>query len=172
MKASPWVRGIFGVHLGHDGRGDLGRRLRVVDRDAERAEAVLVGRRDVDERHVRREVALAEQLGDLVEEHRDVVAATILDGLARRGADEERLVVEGTRVLGAAVLALAHGDHVVDLDVLELAGPGDKRVDQLERLSAGVREHDAVARLDALHGLRGRRALGVVVRLPVHPVTP
>ena len=140
----------LGVDLGDDRLRDLRRGLGVVDRDAERAEPVLVRRRDLDEHHVGRQVALAEQLGDLVEEDRDVVAAAVLDGLARGGADEQRLVVEAVGVLGPAVLALAHGDHVVDLDVLELARARHERVDQLERLAAGVREHHAVAGLDAL----------------------
>ena len=109
------------VDLRDDRLGDLRGRLGVVDRDAERAEAVLVGRRDLDQHDVGRQVALAEQLGDLVEEDGDVVAAAVLDGLARAGADEQRLVEERVGVLGLRVLALAHGDHVVDLDVLELA---------------------------------------------------
>ena len=170
MNASPWVRGILGFTWAIDRLRDLRRRLGVVDGDAERAEAVLVRRRDLDEHDVRRQVALAEELGDLVEEDGDVVAAAVLDRLAGRGADEQRLVVEGVGVLGPAVLALAHRDHVVDLDALELAGAGHERVDQVERLAAGVREHDPVAGLDARQGLGGRGALAGVVGLPVHPL--
>jgi hypothetical protein len=99
----------------------------------------------VDEHHVGRQVAFAEQLGDLAEEHGDVVAAPVLDGVARGGADEERLVDEGSGELRLAVFALTHGHHVVDLDVLQLGGARHERVDQVERLAAGVPEHHAVA---------------------------
>jgi hypothetical protein len=126
----------------------------------------------VDKRRVRRQVALAEQLGDLVEEHGDVVAATVLDRFARRGADEERLVEERVGVLRLGVLALAHGDHVVDLHVAQLTGARHQRVHEFQGLAAGVGEHHAVAGLDVLHRLRGGDRLALVIGLPVHPVTP
>jgi len=151
---------------------DLGGRLGVVDRDAERTEAMLVGWGDVDQGHVGGQVALAEQLGDLAEEHGDVVAAPVLYRLPRAGADEERLVEERARHLRLRVLPLAHGDHMVDLDVLQLGSAGDERVDEVERLATGVGEHDAVPRLDDLQRLGRCRDLAGVVGLPVHPITP
>ena len=66
----------LGVDLGDHGLRDLRRRLGVVDGDAERAEPVLVRRRHLDEHHVRRQVALAEELGDLAGRRR---------GCSRRG---------------------------------------------------------------------------------------
>ncbi len=161
-----------GVHLGDHRPGGLGGRLGVVDRDAEGAIAVFVRRRDVDERHVGRQVALAEELGDLAEEHGDVVAAPVPDRLAGARADEQRLVEERVGELWPGVVALAHRDHVVDLHAPQLARPGDQCVDQFEGLAACMGEHHAVARPDPGEGLGGRRPFGRVFGLPVHPLTP
>ncbi len=81
-------------------------------------------------------------------------------------------MVEAVRILGLAVLALTHGDHVVDLDTFEVGSAGDERVDEVERLPASVREDDAVAGLDHIDGLGRGRDLGSVVGLPDHPITP
>ena len=53
----PVGAGHVAVHLGDHGARGLDRGAGGVDRDAERAEAVPVGRRDLDERHVERQEA-------------------------------------------------------------------------------------------------------------------
>ena len=59
MNESPWVRGMLGFTRAMTVLATCGGRLGVVDRDAERAPAVLVGRRDLDEHDVGRQVAVA-----------------------------------------------------------------------------------------------------------------
>ena len=170
MNESPCVRGMLRVDLGDDRLGQLRRRLGVVDRDAERAEAVLVRRRDVDEHHVRRQVALAEQPGDLVEEDGDVVAAAVADGLARaRRRTNSDLWKKDSAYSGLAYSPLPMATMWLISTSLEVGGASDERVDQVERLAAGVREHDTVAGLDDLQRLGGADDLLRVVGLPVHP---
>ena len=76
----------------------LGGRLRALDPDAVGAEAVLVGRRDVDEGDVHRDGPRADEAGDLGEEHRHQVGTALVDRLAHVRAREERPVAERARV--------------------------------------------------------------------------
>ena len=103
---SPWVRGMLRVDLRDDVRAVCDRGAGDVHRDAQRAEAVRVGRRDLDQRDVEREHAGAEQPRDLAQEDRHVVGAPLLDRLADVRADEERVDPEAPaysrRGVGAA----------------------------------------------------------------------
>ena len=64
-------------------------RKRGVDRGAERAVAVPVRRRELDERHVEREPSGREQRGDVREKDRDEVGSSFLNRLSERRSDEQ-----------------------------------------------------------------------------------
>ena len=66
----------------------LGGRLGGAHFDAEAAKAMLVRRRQGDEGHVYRQVAIAEQAGDFVEKDGREIGAPFLDSLPYVVADE------------------------------------------------------------------------------------
>ena len=94
MKQSPSVRGMRDVDERDHVARRLRRGLRAVHSHAERAEAVLVGRRDVDERHVDRLAARRDQARDVGEVDGHEVGAALVDGLPDVRAGEERAVPE------------------------------------------------------------------------------
>ena len=77
--------------------GGLGRGLRALDPDPVGAEPVLVGRRDVDEGHVDRDHARADEAGDLGQEDRHPVGPALVDRLPDVAPGEEGPVAEGAR---------------------------------------------------------------------------
>ena len=97
MKLSPSVRGIAGLIWAITvlARSDRGQRR--VDPGPQRAEAMRVRRRHVDERDVERHGAGAEQARDVREEDRHVVGPALVHRLARVRTDEERPVTEVPR---------------------------------------------------------------------------
>ena len=81
-----------GVDLGHHHDGALHRRLHDVDAQAQAEVAVLVGERDLDQRHVDRDETPAQQRRHLREEDRRVVGEAAVDQGAGVVADEEGVV--------------------------------------------------------------------------------
>ena len=102
MKESPSERGICRLTSAITVRRLLGGRLGALDADAVGAEAVLVGGRDVDERHVDRDRPRGDEPRDLGEEDRHEVGAPLVDRLAHVGAGEQRAVAEGLLRSGAS----------------------------------------------------------------------
>jgi hypothetical protein len=92
------------------------RRARDVDRDAERAVAVLVGRRHVHQRHVERQHLLPEEGRHLAEEGRHVVGIAAFDRVAHVGTDEQRVHVEALGHAGLHARVLAFGVQVHEFD--------------------------------------------------------
>ena len=89
-----------------------------------------VGRAHVHEHRVQRQRAGGEQRGDVRQEDRHEVGATLVDGLARVGADEQGAVVEVPGHLRRQVRAGAFTVEVRDLDVVQLGRARDKRIEQ------------------------------------------
>ena len=87
---APRVRGIWSLISAIDQARVIGGGPGGVHRRAQRAEAVLVGRRELQQRDVERDPPAREQAGNLRQEDRDEVRAPLGDRLPRRaGADEE-----------------------------------------------------------------------------------
>ncbi len=98
MKLSPWVRGMRGLTSAIDLARVLHRRARDIHRGAERAVAVRVRRRDLDEGDIHRQRAVrGEQRGHIREEDGGVAGASRVRRLARVLADEERPQAEVAR---------------------------------------------------------------------------
>src|SRR5690606_24865360 len=117
--------------------------------DAKRADALLVGRRHLDEGGVElKGAALLEQRGDLGEERGRVVRAAFLHRLADIGADEEGVVAEAPLHAGRDVWGRGFGVEVDDLDVAQLAGPGDEGVYEARWGRCPAVEVDPLAGLD------------------------
>ena len=160
------------VHERHHGARALRRRLGALDAHAVGAEAVLVGRRDLDEGHVHRDHARAHQPRDLRQEHRHPVGAAVVDRGPHVRAGEERPVAEGTGRGGIDVRCFAEGHQVRDLDVAQLGGPRHQRAHQLFRVVAAGVQPDVVAGGDRAHRRFGRRHLVAVALAPDHRPAP
>ncbi len=108
------------IDLGDHEAGLMGGGQGGIDADAEAAEAVGVGRRDLHERDIERHGAADEQFFDLAEIDGRVVGAAIVDGVAHIAADEHCIVAEMSRHLGSDVGRRSHGHHVDDFHVLHV----------------------------------------------------
>ena len=109
------------VDLCDDGLGALHGRDRQIGRDAERAVALGVGRRDVDEREVEGQRAVAEQPRNLAQKGRDRLSVAVGQPAAdvvghEKAVHEERIAVFGTAV---GCLEGSHGEGRVDLHAPE-----------------------------------------------------
>ena len=93
-KPSPSVRGMRPVELRDDDRRGRARRVDGLDRDAQRTEAVRVGRRDVEQHGIERHGAAAEQPRHVGQEGRDVVGATLGHGGPGVRPDEQGAMPE------------------------------------------------------------------------------
>ena len=118
------------VELGDHQLARSHRSKRCVYAGPQRAEAVGVGRGDVDQDRVERQDARAEEARHVGEEDGDVFGASLVDRGARIGADEERLVAEMAGHLGRKVWRGSLRVEVEDADVLELRSAFDQRVEQ------------------------------------------
>ena len=143
------------VHLGDHEAGSLGSGEGGVDADPEAAEAVSVGRRDLDERHVNGHGAALEKIFDLAEVDGGVVGAAVVDGVAHVAADEHGVVAEMAGHLGRNVGGGAHGQHVDDFDVFDVGPALHQRLDQRLRLGAAGLNVDAHTGGDATQGFVG-----------------
>ena len=115
------------VQLGeHDGCR-LDRCARGVDRRTERAPAVLVGRRDLDERHVW-SPGVPQQGRDFRQEDRQVVDPPPVQSATHVAAHEEVRHSEAGRIARLCVTRGAERVQVDELDVGELVRPLDQRV--------------------------------------------
>jgi hypothetical protein len=83
---------------------------------------MLIRRRDLDEGHVQREPAAAEQAGDLREETGGEIGPTLLDGPTDVVADEEGVDADVPLHAGGHIIRGAHGEDLHDLHVLQLRG--------------------------------------------------
>ena len=139
MQESPMRPRHLRVDLGDDQRGVLGGALDDVDRDAEAAHAVLVGRGDLDQRHVQRQLAGGEQPRDVRQEDRRVVAQPFLDDVADVFGDEEAVDAEMTRRAPCRRRARRRRSSRWTISVSGSSGrPGRQRLDQLGRLAQPV----------------------------------
>ena len=154
-SSSPSVRGIAAVELGDDGpAAPDGRQHRLHGR-AQRAEAVRVRRRDVDEHRVERQDAAPEEVRHVREEDRDVLGAALVDRRARVGADEQGAVPEVPRHLGREVRPRPLDVEVDDAHVVQLGRAGHERVEQHRRGGRGALDVDLVAGPDVGDRLGG-----------------
>ena len=108
------------VELDDDRRGGADGRVHRLDARPERAEAVGVGRRRVDEHDVERQRAALEQARDVGQEDRHVVGASLVDRGAGIRPDEQRAVPEVAGHLGRQVRPRSLGVQVDDADVVQL----------------------------------------------------
>jgi hypothetical protein len=144
--------------------GGLRRRLGHADLDAERAEAVLVRRADVNQRHVDRQIAVLEQQRDLGQEARREIAASLVDRRPLGVADEERVDADVPGQFGRGVRRLAKRQHLHQFDIGQFRRPPHQRPDHHLRHRAIACHEDALTRLDAADGGIGRHhplAIGI-----------
>ena len=156
------------VDLSDDVAGLLGGGEGRIDADSEAAEAVRVGRRDLDERDVERHGAAYEELFDFAEVDRGVVGAAIVDGIAHVAADENGVVAEMSGHFGSDVRRRPHGHHVDDFDVFDVRAALHERFDQSLRFGTTGLDVDAHSGLDAAQGFLGRAQFLLVFDLPRH----
>jgi hypothetical protein len=136
--------------------------------DAETDEAVIVGQRRLDERHVDRDQPAAEQLGHLGQEDRRVVGKPPVHRVAGVRPDEEGVVAEV--VLEPLVRVRRHAERpdVDDLRVAERLRIGPhvvgERVDEVLRFRTRRGQEDPVPPPDVPEDLRRRQEL---VRVPL-----
>ena len=81
----PWVRGIRSLISATTKPGVLRGGQCGIDRRAERAVAVGVRRRQLQQRHIERDQAFGEKRGDVRQEDRDEVRVAAFDGVAHGG---------------------------------------------------------------------------------------
>ena len=91
MKESPRVRGICSLTSAMMILADSAGDLRQTDFHAQGAEAMLIGRRDMDHGHIQRQNAVLEQQGEFRKQDRRKIGAAFLHRLAHVGADEQRV---------------------------------------------------------------------------------
>lgn len=142
-----------GVDLCDDGLGGLDRGARGVHRGSKRAVAVLVRRRDVDERDVERHGTAAEELRHLAQEHGHVVGLTTSHRLPDVLADEQGVDAEARRHLRLRVRGGALGVKLDDLDGAEFGGAGGQSAYEALRRGGDAVYVDAVAGTHRADGL-------------------
>ena len=118
------------IDLGHDVMRHLGRSQRGIHANPKTAEAVGIGRRNFDERHVNRHRAALKQAFNLAEVYGSVVGAALADGVAHIGPDEHGIVAKMPFHLGRHIRRAAHRHHVDDLHIMHLRGAAHQRFDQ------------------------------------------
>jgi hypothetical protein len=159
------------VDEGQHRLGALRRRLRALDADAERAEAVLVRRRDVHERHVYRQLARADQPRDLGQVDRNEVRPALVHGVAHVRAREQGTVAEHALEARLDVVGAAEREQVRHRHPEQLAGAADQRAHELLGVAAAGVDPNVVARPDRAHGRLGGRDAAPVRFAPVHAHT-
>ena len=90
-----------------------------IDADAEAAESVRIGRRNLNQGHVDRHRPAFEQSFNLAQIDRSVVGAAVVDRFPHVGADEHGVVPEVPRHLRRHVGRAAHGHHVDDFHIAQ-----------------------------------------------------
>ena len=132
-----------------------------IDRRTERHIAKLVGRANLNHRHVAFDVTLAVKLRGLAEEHGNVVSQTFLHALTHVGTYEEGIVLEDTLKFGVDVRRSAFGVQVMDVDILQFARATSVAhgLDQTLRHIRHRTDVDMVARLDDFDGFLSRDCL-------------
>ena len=157
------------VGLDDDGLGGADGGLGVVAADAERAIALGVGGRGLEDGHVARYVA-ADHRGHILEVGGEEVALAALDHLARVGGQEVAHVAEVAEAVGLVAGVVAEGGHVVDEDVVVVLAVVGQRLLHQARRSGGMAHDDTLAVADGLDGLGGLRDFLAVFFFPVHDV--
>ncbi len=133
------------VELDDDRAGGGDGRMHGLDRGAQRAEAVLVGRGGVDEGHVEGQDARAEQARDVGQEDGHVVGAAGVDRGPGVGPDEQGAVAEGGGHLRRQVRARPLGVEMDDAHVAQLRRAGHQGVEQDRRRRRRAVDIDLVA---------------------------
>ena len=157
------------VGLDDDGLGGADGGLGVVAADAERAVALGVGGRGLEDGHVARYVA-ADHRGHILEVGGEEVALAALDHLARVGGQEVAHVAEVAEAVGLVAGIVAQGGHVVDEDVVVVLAVVGQRLLHQARRGGGMAHDDTLAVADGLDGLGGLRDFLAVFFFPVHDV--
>ena len=147
------------VDLADERVGALGGRDGQVGRDSERAVALLVGLREVEQRHVDRQRSVAEHGGNFAQEGGDALSVALGEPAADVVGHEEAVDQEALPVLGLAVGGVegTHGEGRVDLHVGELPGAVGHGADQRFGNRGAPLDVDAAVGLDEAHRLGGCR---------------
>ena len=127
---------------------------------------MLVGLRDLDERHVDDGAAGPEEGRHLGQEDGRVVGAALGHRGARVGADEEGVVPEALVEAWLGIGRDAEGHDVDDLRVIEVLA-GGQGTDQRLRLAGTAAHEDARAVPDAADRVGRRLDLVVIAALPI-----
>ena len=132
-----------------------------IDRRTERHIAELVGRANLNHRHVAFDVTLAVKFRSLAEEHGDIVGQAFLDAFAHIGTHEEGIVLENALEFRVDVGRGTLGVQVVDIDVFQLARAASvaQGLDETLRHIRHRTDVDMVARLDDFDGFFSRNCL-------------
>ena len=139
------------VHFGNHQACASHRRQRRVDRRAERAVTVSIGRRDLNESHVERDPAGGEQGRDVGEKDRQVVGAAVGDGLAHRRAGKQRHRQKSSLVPLVDERRRPGGVEVIQRHPRQVRPP-DQRLDEGGRCRGRAVDEHAHAALDRRDG--------------------
>ena len=122
--------------------------------DTGRAEAVAVGRTELDERPVQR-IAATEKPWRLIEKDGDKVCAPLGNRSAKIGTDEQGRDPEARGELWRDVRSLAKADELYDLDVAQGGCALDQCLDQPVRRASHASERDPIPGRDTAQCLGG-----------------
>jgi hypothetical protein len=143
------------VDLGDDQPRRVRRGERRVDRGAERAVAMAIRRRQLQEGDVERDRAAREQARDVGEENRDEVGAPFIDRPPQRRAGEQGNRGEASLVLRLGERRRSGRVQVIQRHVRQVR-PAGQRFDERRRRGGGAVDEETHPARDAGHGLRGR----------------
>ena len=133
------------VELDDDGLGRPDRGMHGLDAGTQRAEAVGVGRRRVDEHGVEWQEPAVEQARDVGQEGRDVLGPAFVDRGPGVGPDEQRPMAEVRLHLRGEVGTRSLAVKVDDADVLELGCPCHEGIEEDRGGRRGAVEVDLIA---------------------------
>ena len=157
------------VGLDDDALGHADGRQGIVAADAQRAVAVVVGRRGLEDGDVARYL-VAYHLGHVVEVGREEVALKVVHGLARVAAQEVAHVAEVAVAARVQQLVVAKGGHMEYQHVVIVLAVLGHSVGYDARHGGGVAHHHAVAVVDVFDCFVWCRYFFSVVVFPVHCV--
>ena len=145
--------GYLGIDEGDDLVGISDRLTGSIDGRAERAIAMLVRGRDLNERHIDGPgSAWHEEFGNSGQKRRRITGTPGADGLTFARTDEDRAHIKVPRPAWVRVGNRAKREGREELNVLEFLPAGDQRLDERRRGRMPPVQIHAIARLDDLHG--------------------
>ena len=158
--------GHIGVDLRDNAVGTFDSRASHVAGDAEAYIPLLIGERAIKQGNIDRPIILTDESRHLAEETGGGGSITLIDPIAERIINEERIDIEGILILGAAKRGLATADAEACIDGYILEFGATIGEGKFEFFGGGGRalEIDKIATLDDTDSLLSRDELNIMIR--------